>query len=329
MIEFPTWSLIVIYQRILFSRVACETLTTTNKVVLAGEIRGPNISKDEIIDKVRNCIKDIGYDQEGFSWKDQTKIESHLHEQSTDIAMGVDSKDNKDEGAGDQGIMFGYACSETDDLMPAPIFYSHKILRLMAEDRKSGTLKGIEPDSKSQVTMQYENGKPKKVTSVVISTQHSKELDQEKVKELILPYINKSIPKELLDDLKQSEIYINPTGQFIIGGPDGDTGLTGRKIIVDTYGGAAPWRGEHFQEKIPQKLIAQQHTFQDTLAKNIVASGLTDKCLIQLSYAIGVSKPLSIYVKLGDKDQSKTLKLKKLLKIILIYLQEELESYLI
>ena len=217
-----------------FSRVACETLTTTNKVILAGEIRGPNINKNEIIEKVRNCIKDIGYDQEGFSWKEQTKIESHLHEQSTDIAMGVDSKDNKDEGAGDQGIMFGYACSETEDLMPAPIFYSHKILRLMAQDRKSGTLIGIEPDSKSQVTMEYENGKPKKVTSVVISTQHSKELNQEKVREIILPYINKSIPKELLTDLKKTEIYINPTGQFVIGGPDGDTGLTGRKIIVDT-----------------------------------------------------------------------------------------------
>ena len=236
-----------------FSRVACETLTTTNKVVLAGEIRGPNISKNDIIEKVRNCIKDIGYDQEGFSWKDQTEIESHLHEQSSDIAMGVDSKDNKDEGAGDQGIMFGYACNETDDLMPAPIFYSHKILRLMAQDRKSGVLKGIEPDSKSQVTMQYENGKPKKVTSVVISTQHSKEIDQEKVKELILPYINKSIPKELLANLKSSEIYINPTGQFIIGGPDGDTGLTGRKIIVDTYGGAAPHGGGAFSGKDPTK----------------------------------------------------------------------------
>ena len=297
-----------------FSRVACETLTTTNKVVLAGEIRGPNISKDEIIDKVRNCIKDIGYDQEGFSWKDQTKIESHLHEQSTDIAMGVDSKDNKDEGAGDQGIMFGYACNETDDLMPAPIFYSHKILRLMAEDRKSGTLKGIEPDSKSQVTMQYENGKPQKVTSVVISTQHSKELDQEKVKELILPYINKSIPKELLDDLKQSEIYINPTGQFIIGGPDGDTGLTGRKIIVDTYGGAAPHGGGAFSGKDPTKVDRSAAYVSRYLAKNIVASGLTNKCLIQLSYAIGVSKPLSIYVQLGDKDQSKTAEVEKIIK---------------
>ncbi len=297
-----------------FARVACETLTTTNKVVLAGEIRGPNINKEEIIDKVRNCIKDIGYDQEGFSWKEQTKIESHLHEQSTDIAMGVDSKDNKDEGAGDQGIMFGYACNETDDLMPAPIFYSHKILRLMAQDRKSGVLKGIEPDSKSQVTMLYDNGKPKKVTSVVVSTQHSKDLDQEKVKELILPYINKSIPKELLSDLQSSEIYINPTGQFIIGGPDGDTGLTGRKIIVDTYGGAAPHGGGAFSGKDPTKVDRSAAYVSRYLAKNIVASGLTDKCLIQLSYAIGVSKPLSIYVKLGDKDESKTSKVAKIIK---------------
>ena len=297
-----------------FSRVACETLTTTNKVVLAGEIRGPNISKDDIIDKVRNCIKDIGYDQEGFSWKDQTKIESHLHEQSTDIAMGVDSKDNKDEGAGDQGIMFGYACNETEDLMPAPIFYSHRILRLMAQDRKSGILKGIEPDSKSQVTMEYENGKPKKVTSVVISTQHSKELDQEKVKQLILPYINKSIPKELLSNLVNSEIYINPTGQFIIGGPDGDTGLTGRKIIVDTYGGAAPHGGGAFSGKDPTKVDRSAAYVSRYLAKNVVASGLTNKCLIQLSYAIGVSRPLSIYVKLGENDQDKTAEVEKIIK---------------
>ena len=284
-----------------FSRVACETLTTTNKVVLAGEIRGPNIKKDEIIQKVRNCIKDIGYDQDGFSWREQTKIESHLHEQSKDIAMGVDSKDNKDEGAGDQGIMFGYACDETEDLMPAPIFYSHKILRLMAKDRKSGILKGIEPDSKSQVTMQYENGKPKKVTSIVISTQHSKALNQDKVKELILPYINSSIPNELLSDLKNSEIYINPTGQFIIGGPDGDTGLTGRKIIVDTYGGAAPHGGGAFSGKDPTKVDRSAAYVSRYLAKNIVASGITNKCLIQLSYAIGVSKPLSIFSKTWRK----------------------------
>ena len=297
-----------------FSRVACETLTTTNKVVLAGEIRGPNINKNDIIEKVRNCIKDIGYDQEGFSWKDQTKIESHLHEQSTDIAMGVDSKDNKDEGAGDQGIMFGYACTETEDLMPAPIFYSHKILRLMAKDRKSGVLKGIEPDSKSQVTMEYENGKPIKVTSVVISTQHSKDLDQEKVKELILPYIDRSIPKAFINDLKKTEIYINPTGQFIIGGPDGDTGLTGRKIIVDTYGGAAPHGGGAFSGKDPTKVDRSAAYVSRYLAKNIVASGLTDKCLIQLSYAIGVSKPLSIFVKLSENDKEKTLNVEKIIK---------------
>ncbi len=297
-----------------FSRVACETLTTTNKVVLAGEIRGPNISKENIIQKVRNCIKDIGYDQEGFSWKDQTKIEYHLHEQSADIAIGVDSKGNKDEGAGDQGIMFGYACDETEDLMPAPIFYSHKILRLMAQDRKSGVLKGIEPDSKSQITMEYENGKPKKVTSIVISTQHSKELNQEKVRELILPYISNSIPKELLGDLKESEIYINPTGQFIIGGPDGDSGLTGRKIIVDTYGGAAPHGGGAFSGKDPTKVDRSAAYVSRYLAKNIVSSGLTNKCLIQLSYAIGVSKPLSIYVKLGENDQDKTSEVEKTIK---------------
>ncbi len=297
-----------------FSRVACETLTTTNKVVLAGEIRGPKIDQEEIIEKVRNCIKDIGYDQEGFSWKSQTKIESHLHSQSTDIAMGVDSKDNKDEGAGDQGIMFGYACSETSDLMPAPIFYSHKILRLMAQDRKSGKLQGIEPDSKSQVTMKYKKGKPIGVTSIVISTQHSKDLDQLKVKELILPYIEKTIPKEYLSLLKKEEIYINPTGQFIIGGPDGDTGLTGRKIIVDTYGGAAPHGGGAFSGKDPTKVDRSAAYVSRYLAKNVVASGITEKCLIQLSYAIGVSKPLSIFVSLAEKDNDKTSDVEKIIR---------------
>ena len=277
------------------SRVACETLTTTNKVVLAGEIRGPKIEKEELISKVRDCIKDIGYDQEGFSWK-TANIETFLHEQSKDIAMGVDSKDNKDEGAGDQGIMFGYACNETDELMPAPIHYSHKILRLMAQDRKKGILKGIEPDSKSQVTILYENEKPVKVTSVVISTQHSKDLNQEKVKEKIIPYIKKSIPQNLLIDLDSKEIYINPTGQFIIGGPDGDTGLTGRKIIVDTYGGAAPHGGGAFSGKDPTKVDRSAAYALRYLAKNIVAAGVSEKCLIQLAYAIGVSKPLSIFL---------------------------------
>ena len=295
------------------SRVACETLTTTNKVVLAGEIRGPKIEKDEIISKVRDCIKDIGYDQDGFSWK-TADIETYLHEQSADIAMGVDSKDNKDEGAGDQGIMFGYACNETEELMPAPIHYSHKILRLMAEDRKNGTLNGIEPDSKSQVTMLYENGNPIKVTSVVISTQHSKNLNQEKVREIILPYIKKSIPENFLTDLNPQEIYINPTGQFIIGGPDGDTGLTGRKIIVDTYGGAAPHGGGAFSGKDPTKVDRSAAYASRYLAKNIVAAGVSKKCLIQLAYAIGVSKPLSVFIKLDDKDSAKIDKIKKIIE---------------
>ena len=287
-----------------FSRVACETLTTTNKVVLAGEIRAPKIEKEEIIHKVRNCIKDIGYDQKGFSWK-TADIEMLLHEQSADIAMGVDSKDNKDEGAGDQGIMFGYACTETEDLMPAPIHFSHKILRLMAQDRKKKILMGIEPDSKSQVTMLYQDNKPIKVTSVVISTQHSKDLNQENVKDLILPYIEKSIPEKYLVGLDPKEVYINPTGQFIIGGPDGDTGLTGRKIIVDTYGGAAPHGGGAFSGKDPTKVDRSAAYAARYLAKNIVSAGVSEKCLIQLAYAIGVSKPLSIFLKLAEGDENK------------------------
>jgi len=294
------------------SRVACETLTTTNRVVLAGEVRGPKINNEELLNKVRDCIKDIGYDQEGFSWKN-AKIENHLHDQSSDIAMGVDSKGNKDEGAGDQGLMFGYACNETEELMPAPIYYSHKILRLMAEDRKNGNLKGIEPDNKSQVTMLYENDKPVKVTSVVISTQHSKELNQEKVKDLVIPYIKKSIPSNYVDSLDPKEIYINPTGQFIIGGPDGDTGLTGRKIIVDTYGGSAPHGGGAFSGKDPTKVDRSAAYAARYLAKNIVSSGVSEKCLIQIAYAIGVSKPLSIFVKLADKDEAKV---KKIMEII-------------
>ena len=296
-----------------FARVACETLATTNKVVLAGETRGPKIKSEEIIEKVRKCIKDIGYDQKGFSWK-TANIETHLHEQSTDIAMGVDSKGNKDEGAGDQGIMFGYACDETKDLMPAPIHFSHKILRLMAEDRKKGNLEGIEPDSKSQVTILYENEKPKKVTSIVISTQHSKDVNQKQVKDLLIPYIKRSIPESFLKDLDEKEIYINPTGQFIIGGPDGDTGLTGRKIIVDTYGGAAPHGGGAFSGKDPTKVDRSAAYVSRYIAKNIVAAGVSNKCLIQLAYAIGVSKPLSIYIKLADKDAEKTEKVKKIIE---------------
>ena len=295
------------------SRVACETLTTTNKVVLAGEVRGPEIKKDDLIQKVRECIKDIGYDQDGFSWKDTTKIETHLHAQSADIAMGVDSSGNKDEGAGDQGIMFGYACNETDVLMPAPIHYSHRILRLMAEDRKSGKLKGIEPDSKSQITIEYKDGLPKAVKSVVISTQHSKDVNLAQVKELCMPYIERSIPKNLLGNLDENEIYINPTGNFVIGGPDGDSGLTGRKIIVDTYGGAAPHGGGAFSGKDPTKVDRSAAYASRYLAKNIVASKITDKCLIQLAYAIGVSKPLSIYVDLFSNDEEKNKHVEKLI----------------
>ncbi len=295
------------------ARVACETLTTTNKVVLAGETRGPEINKDELISKVRECIKDIGYDQKGFTWKEATKIESHLHSQSSDIAMGVDSSGNKDEGAGDQGIMFGYACNETDVLMPAPIHYSHKILRLMAQDRKSGKLKNIEPDSKSQITIEYKDGKPSAIKSVVISTQHSADVNQSQVRELVKPYIEKSIPKELLSNLDEKEIYVNPTGNFVIGGPDGDSGLTGRKIIVDTYGGAAPHGGGAFSGKDPTKVDRSAAYASRYLAKNVVASGIASKCLIQLAYAIGVSKPLSIYVDLFDNNEEKNMYVEKLI----------------
>ena len=288
-----------------YSRVACETLTTTNKVVLAGEVRGPEIKKDELIEKVRACIKDIGYDQEGFTWREATKIESHLHSQSVDIAMGVDSSRNKDEGAGDQGIMFGYACNETEELMPAPIHYSHKILRLMAEDRKSGKLKNIEPDSKSQITFEYADGKPSKVKSVVISSQHSSDINQSQVRDLLRPYLSKSIPENFLKDFNEDEFYVNPTGNFVIGGPDGDCGLTGRKIIVDTYGGAAPHGGGAFSGKDPTKVDRSAAYAARYVAKNIVASKIADKCLIQLAYAIGVSKPLSVYVNLFDNNPEK------------------------
>ena len=288
-----------------YSRVACETLTTTNKVVLAGEVRGPKIKKDDLINKVRECIKDIGYDQDGFTWKEATKIESYLHSQSSDIAMGVDSSGNKDEGAGDQGIMFGYACNETEVLMPAPIHFSHKILRLMAEDRKLGKLKNIEPDSKSQVTFEYENGKPSKVKSVVISSQHTANVNQEQVRELLRPYLINSIPKIFLEGFNEDKFYVNPTGNFVIGGPDGDCGLTGRKIIVDTYGGAAPHGGGAFSGKDPTKVDRSAAYAARYIAKNVVASKIADRCLIQLAYAIGVSKPLSIYVNLFDNDLDK------------------------
>ncbi len=295
-----------------FSRVACETLTTTNKVVLAGETRGPEIKKNELEEKVRSCIKDIGYEQDGFHWKN-CSVDINLHTQSSDIAMGVDSKGNKDEGAGDQGIMFGYACDETEVLMPAPIYYSHKILELMAIDRKNGKADKLEPDSKSQVTLQYVDGVPSKVTAVVISTQHSPKVSQSQVKEIVRPYLEKAIPKKLLMNLNDKDFYVNPTGQFIIGGPDGDTGLTGRKIIVDTYGGAARHGGGAFSGKDPSKVDRSAAYAARYVAKNVVASKIAKKCEIQLSYAIGVSKPLSIYVNLFDGDIEKEKHVEKLI----------------
>jgi len=296
-----------------FARVACETLTTTNKVVLAGEVRGPvKDDKEEVIEKVRECIKDIGYEQEGFHWKN-AEISYFLHEQSSDIAMGVDSGSNKEEGAGDQGIMFGYACKETDDLMPAPIYYSHKILELMAQGRKDGSLKGLEPDSKSQVSLKYVKGKPRAVTSVVISTQHQEGLSPKDIKELVTPILKKSIPAHLLEGLVDDEFYVNPTGNFVIGGPDGDTGLTGRKIIVDTYGGAAPHGGGAFSGKDPTKVDRSAAYAARYLAKNIVAADLCTECTIQLSYAIGVSKPLSIYVNTNGTNNIDEEKIEKII----------------
>jgi len=294
------------------SRVACETLATTNKVVLAGEVRGPSINKEELISNVRDCIKDIGYEQKGFHWKN-CEIDSYLHEQSSDIAMGVDSNTDKDEGAGDQGIMFGYACKETDSLMPAPIHYSHQILLKMAEARKNGSKNELEPDSKSQVTMLYENGKPTKVTSVVVSTQHKENFTPSQIKEVVRPIVYDCIPKSLMQDLKDEDFYVNPTGNFVIGGPDGDSGLTGRKIIVDTYGGAAPHGGGAFSGKDPTKVDRSAAYAARYLAKNIVAANLADECTIQLSYAIGVSKPLSIYVNTNGTNNVDEVKIEKII----------------
>jgi S-adenosylmethionine synthetase len=292
------------------SRVACETLVTTNTVVIAGEVRGPEIKSDEIEKLIRNRVKDIGYEQEGFHWKN-LKFTNYLHSQSQDIAVGVDSSGNKDEGAGDQGIMFGFACTETKDLMPAPISYSHKVLQLMSEARKSGKEKLLRPDSKSQFSVIYEKGKPKGISSIVVSTQHDESVDQEKVKEIVRPYVLSVIPKGWMCD--ENNFYVNPTGRFVIGGPDGDTGLTGRKIIVDTYGGAAPHGGGAFSGKDPTKVDRSAAYVARYLAKNIVAAGVSEKCLIQLSYAIGVSQPLSIYIDLFDGEDKKSKKIEEII----------------
>jgi len=280
-------------------RVACETLATTNQVVIAGETRGPNtITRDWVAHTARLAIKDIGYEQDGFHW-DKADIKVLLHPQSADIAQGVDSGGNKEEGAGDQGIMFGYACKDTPELMPAPIYYSHKILRLISEARHSGKEAVLGPDSKSQVTVRYENGKPAGVTQIVVSHQHLVEsMTSAQVRELVEPYVKKALPSGWIG--KDTAWHINPTGKFYIGGPDGDCGLTGRKIIVDTYGGAAPHGGGAFSGKDPTKVDRSAAYAARYLAKNVVAAGLAERCTIQLAYAIGVAKPLSIYVDVGD-----------------------------
>ena len=283
-----------------FARVAVETLVTTDLVVVSGEVRSASEISKELIEKtIRSTVREIGYEQEGFHWETM-EVKILLHEQSSDIAMGVDSDGNlKDEGAGDQGIMFGYACNETSELMPAPIFYSHKILKLLSEKRHAGLIDGILPDSKSQVTMVYENNKPLRADSIVVSTQHTENCSQDEISQIVKKVINESLPSELLND--ETSYIINPTGNFVIGGPVGDTGLTGRKIIVDTYGGSAPHGGGAFSGKDPTKVDRSAAYISRYLAKNVVAAGISDKCTIQLSYAIGLSKPLSIYADLGDK----------------------------
>ena len=279
------------------SRVAVETMCTTNRIVMAGEVRGPDsISHNDLETAARTCVRDIGYEQEGFHWKN-CDVSVYVHSQSVDIAQGVDAGGNKDEGAGDQGIMFGYACRETSDLMPAPIYYSHAILKALADARHSGQEPHLGPDSKSQVTLQYENGRPIRAASVVVSTQHSEEIDQDTVREIVRPYVLEVLPEGWM--CNDDEFYVNPTGRFVIGGPDGDAGLTGRKIIVDTYGGAAPHGGGAFSGKDPSKVDRSAAYAARYLAKNVVAAEIAERCTIQLSYAIGVSKPLSVYVNCG------------------------------
>jgi len=284
------------------SRVAVETLVTTNLVVLAGETRcAQDISKDQMEAAARRAIKDIGYDQENFHWEN-SEVQVHVHKQSTDIAQGVDAAGNKDEGAGDQGLMFGYACDETDVLMPAPIHYSHLILKNLADARHAGDLPGIGPDSKSQVTLKYVQDRPVGATSVVVSTQHDDNLSQDDVREIVRPYVEKSLPEGWM--CPEDEFYVNPTGRFVIGGPDGDAGLTGRKIIVDTYGGAAPHGGGAFSGKDPTKVDRSAAYICRYLAKNVVASGLSRACTIQLAYAIGFSEPLSLYVNMHETGKN-------------------------
>ncbi|MEK9672022.1 MAG: methionine adenosyltransferase [Rhodospirillaceae bacterium] len=297
-------------------RLGCETFTTTNRIIVGGEGRCGGDMFDKkgnadaaLIGKIaRQCVKDIGYEQDGFHWEKAT-VQVYLHGQSADIAQGVDSDGNKDEGAGDQGIMFGFACTETDALMPAPIQFSHQILKSMADARRAGRLPGILPDSKSQVTLRYENDKPVCATSIVVSTQHEESVSIEDVRELVRPHVEKTLPEGWM--CPEDEFYVNPTGRFVIGGPDGDVGLTGRKIIVDTYGGSSPHGGGAFSGKDPTKVDRSAAYGARYLAKNVVAAGLAEKCVIQVAYAIGVSKPLSVYVDFqgtGNVDEEKTSK---------------------
>ena len=283
------------------ARVACETMVTTNRIVLAGEVRGPGSITHDVMENVaREAVRQIGYEQEGFHWK-HAAVEVHIHSQSGDIAMGVDGGGNKDEGAGDQGIMFGYACRETDVLMPAAIHYSHAILRSLADARHSGSEPGLLPDSKSQITLRYENGKPVCATSVVVSSQHVASLSQEEMREIVRPHVVNVLPEGWM--CPEEEFYVNPTGRFVIGGPDGDAGLTGRKIIVDTYGGSAPHGGGAFSGKDPSKVDRSAAYAARYMAKNVVAAELAERCTIQLSYAIGVAKPLSLYIDTHDTGQ--------------------------
>jgi S-adenosylmethionine synthetase len=283
------------------ARVAVETMATTNRIVLAGEVRGPaEVTPALIEDVARHAIKEIGYEQDGFHWK-HAKLDNYIHEQSADIALGVDAHGNKDEGAGDQGMMFGYACTETEHYMPAPIYLAHSILRSLAEARHSGAEPGLGPDAKSQVTLAYRDGVPLRATSIVVSTQHDDALETEQVREIVRPHVVNVLPEGWM--CSEADFYVNPTGRFVIGGPDSDTGLTGRKIIVDTYGGSAPHGGGAFSGKDPTKVDRSAAYAARYLAKNVVAAGLADRCIIQLSYAIGVSTPLSVYVDTQDTGQ--------------------------
>ncbi|MEC5293441.1 methionine adenosyltransferase [Aurantimonas sp. C2-6-R+9] len=292
-------------------RVACETLATTDHVTIAGEVRGPEEIRQRVEQIAREAIRDIGYEQKGFSWR-TCAVHNLLHAQSTDIAMGVDEGDKGEEGAGDQGIMFGYACNETPELMPAPIQASHRILRLMAKDRKSGKRPEFGPDAKSQVTLKYRNGKPVGLDTVVVSTQHIEGLSQKDVRALVEPYLAAVFPTEW--SVPDDRLIVNPTGNFVIGGPDGDAGLTGRKIIVDTYGGAAPHGGGAFSGKDPTKVDRSAAYAARYLAKNVVAADLADKCQIQLAYAIGLPEPVALYIETFGTGRVDTDKLSSVLR---------------